>query len=112
MFISIQTFNAKITCSTKRSEEFKSYFDDEQYAAMLKHSPTRWLSMTPCITRLLKNFNPLKAYFTDHPESVKKGNIRTIRKILEDEKTKPLLLFLQDVLPSIDRYNKVFQVST
>lgn len=65
--------------------------------------------MKPCISRLINHFEPFRSYFRDAPGNEKK--VKPILKKLEDPKTLPILLFLEDVLPSIDTYNKTFQVS-
>ena len=97
--------------STKRVEELKGYFDDVdndvEYTRILRHTPTRWLSMKPCINRILKYWDPLCRYFKDHPDV---GKVKSIRRILDDPSTKPILCFLVDVLTPINAYNQKFQV--
>lgn len=97
--------------SSKRCEELKDYFadfPDVEYQAILRHCPTRWLSMRPCVSRLIAHYNPLKAYFIDHEDS-QVGKVKQIKKILCDPKTLPLLYFLEDILAPVDAYNKLFQ---
>jgi hypothetical protein len=50
---------------TLRVEKLKTFCEDFQctYKQVLKNSKTRWLSLNPCITRLLELFEPLKSYF-------------------------------------------------
>ena len=96
--------------STKRSEELRGYFDDFEgldYTSILRHTPTRWLSLKPCIERLLRFWDPICAYFRDHSDV---GKVKSIRKILNDPSTKPILLFLIDVLTPINAYNQLLQV--
>lgn len=38
-------------------------FCEIEWAEMLRHVPTRWLTLTPAIERLLKNYPAIKAYF-------------------------------------------------
>ena len=97
--------------SSKRTEALKGYFadfPDVEYHAVLRHCPTRWLSMRPCITRLIAHYEPLCSYFADHEES-KVGKVRYIASILHDETTLPLLHFLEEVLKPVDAYNKLMQ---
>ena len=86
------------------------YFDDFEgldYTSILRHTPTRWLSLKPCIERLLRFWDPICAYFRDHSDV---GKVKSIRKILNDPSTKPILLFLIDVLTPINAYNQLLQV--
>jgi hypothetical protein len=81
---------------------------------ILKHCPTRWLSLLKCvIDRHLRQYDGLKSYFLscEEAEMVKVCNIISR---LENSLTKPLLLFdlLSFILPSVDRFNWLFQKST
>ena len=78
---------------------------------VLKHCPTRWLSLLKCVDRYLRQYDGLKSYFLscDEAETVK---VRNIISRLEHPLTKPLLLFLSFILPSVDRFNRLFQKST
>ena len=78
---------------------------------VLKHCPTRWLSLLKCVDRYLRQYDGLKSYFLscDKAETIK---VRNIISRLENSLTKPLLLFLSFILPSIDRFNRLFQKST
>ena len=67
--------------------------------------------MRPCVTRLLAHLDPLKKYFSDHQDVDKRGKVKSINAVLQAKTTKPLLLFIQSVLKSVDGYNKKFQVS-
>lgn len=97
--------------STKRNEVLKGYFDDidgVEYTRILRHTPTRWLSLRPCVQRLLKYWEPLCCYFRDQPDV---GRVRAVKRILEDPTTKPILCFIDSAFSSIDAYNQLFQVS-
>lgn len=51
--------------SAKRREELKSFhkFVNCQWKELIRHVGTRWLSLNPCIERILHNFTALKSYF-------------------------------------------------
>ena len=100
--------------SSKRKQQFVdlwcSLFSTEP-EIILKHCPTRWLSLLKCVDRYLRQYDGLKSYFLscDEAETVK---VRNILSRLENPLTKPLLLFLSFILPSVDRFNRLFQKST
>lgn len=100
--------------SSKRKQQFVdlwcSLFSTEP-EIVLKHCPTRWLSLLKCVDRYLRQYDGLKSYFLscDEAETVK---VRNIISRLENPLTKPLLLFLSFILPSVDRFNRLFQKST
>ena len=94
--------------SSKRKQQFVdlwcSIFSTEP-EIILKHCPTRWLSLLKCVDRYLRQYDRLKSYFLscDEAETVK---VRNILSRLENPLTKPLLLFLSFILPSVDRFNR------
>lgn len=63
--------------SAKRREELKSFFDfvDAEWLEIVRHVPTRWLSLTSAVDRLIQNWLPIKSYFksvNDCPKILKK----------------------------------------
>lgn len=100
--------------SSKRKQEFTdlwcSLFTSEP-KAIIKHCATRWLSLLHCIGRFLHQFDGLKSYFLSCDEAETSKVVSIIRR-LENPLTKPLLLFLSFILPSMDRFNRLFQKST
>ena len=99
--------------SSKRKQQFCdlwcSLFTTEP-DVILKHCPTRWLSLLRCVGRYLSQYDGLKSYFLSCDEQSAK--VRSISERLGNPLTRPLLLFLSFILPSIDRFNRVFQKST
>ena len=58
----------------------------------------------------ISQYDGLKSYFLSCDEQSAK--VGSISERLENPVTRPLLLFLSFILPSIDRFNRVFQKST
>ena len=83
----------------------------DEPSTVLKHCPTRWLSLLKCVNRYLSQYQGLQSYFLscEEAETVK---VRSIVSRLENPLTKPLLHFLAFILPSFDRFNRLFQKST
>ena len=100
--------------SSKRKQEFCdlwcSFFTSEPQT-ILKHCPTRWLSLLRCVGRYLAQFDGLKSYFLSCGEAETSKVVNIIRW-LENPLTKPILHFLSFILPLMDRFNRLFQKST
>ncbi len=98
--------------TSKRSQEFvdmwHSFYSDEP-KVLLNHCQTRWLSLLRCIRRYLDLLDGLLSYFRSCDEQTAK--VVSITERLENPLTKRILLFLNHVLPSMDRFNRSFQKS-
>uniref|UniRef100_A0A8C1TIM3 Uncharacterized protein n=1 Tax=Cyprinus carpio TaxID=7962 RepID=A0A8C1TIM3_CYPCA len=56
---------SEFSCSAKKVESLKEFceFTSVQYKEILRHVPTRWLSLLPAIQRILECWPALKSYF-------------------------------------------------
>ena len=94
--------------SSKKNQEFAdlwcSLFTSSEPKAILKHCPTRWLSLLRCVGRYLYQYEGLKSYFLSCSEQSAK--VISITITLDNPLTKPLLHFRAHILPSMDRFNR------
>ena len=94
--------------TAKRVAQLKEIFDfvEIEWAQLLRHVPTRWLSLLPALTRLLDNWPAMKSYF----QSVGKDNTPCLiwrfiadenNDVDDDDVSVPLvyLQFLHNCLP-------------
>ena len=100
--------------SSKRKQQFIhlwcSLFSTE-LDVILKHCPTRSLSLLKCVDRYLRQYDGLKSFFLSCEED-ETANVHSIFSRLENPLMKPLLHFFPFILPSMDRFNRLFQKST
>ena len=97
--------------SSKRREDNKVFqaFVDVDDAVILKHCPTRWLSLERVINRVLNQLSALTSYFASHDDVERPGRIRRIHERLSKPLTTMTLLFLQYALPFLNEFNRLFQ---
>ncbi|GFV41677.1 uncharacterized protein TNCV_3628281 [Trichonephila clavipes] len=58
---------SEFSCSTKKREDLKECFDffESEYREVIRHVPTRWLSLFKALDRMLSSRGPLKRYFIE-----------------------------------------------
>ena len=56
---------SEFSCSAKKREQLKECFEfcQSQFQEVIRHVPTRWLSLHKAVERLLLSWKPLKSYF-------------------------------------------------
>ncbi|GFV97767.1 dimer_Tnp_hAT domain-containing protein [Trichonephila clavipes] len=58
---------AEFSCSAKKREDLKECFDffESEYREVIRHVPTRWLSLYKALDRMLSSWGLLKRYFIE-----------------------------------------------
>lgn len=98
--------------SSKRIEELKEFqsFVGVQEDKLLKHCPTRWLSVRRCLARLLEQYEALKSYFISHPDAEKqRSKVARLNEVLSYKLTLPWLNFVMTALEPYHTFNQKFQ---
>lgn len=95
--------------STKRKGVLVDYmaFCDQEYAKILKHVSTRWLSLERCIQRTLEKYAGLKSYFLS--EDFADSRFKRLHEAFKNPLTEITLLFHQASIPIFNRFNKLMQ---
>ena len=70
---------------------------------------TRWLSREKVISIILNQYSALLLYFQSETKIDKVDDACELFKVLRDEETKPILIFLQYVLQKVNKMNTEFQ---
>ena len=99
--------------SSNRKQDFNDFWCSlftSEPETILKHCPTRWLSLLRCVNRYIAQLDGLKSYFLSIDEH--NSRVQSVIAILLNPLTKPLLHFLSYILPSMDKFSRVFQKST
>ncbi|KAI4898772.1 hypothetical protein NFI96_026849, partial [Prochilodus magdalenae] len=63
--VKVNLGESEFSCSAKKVETLKEFceFTSTKYREILRHVPTRWLSLLPAIQRILECWPALKSYF-------------------------------------------------
>ena len=99
--------------SSKRMKELQGFQRESGVALrkIIKHGPTRWLSLHNCVTRLLEQWEPLTAFFTSEKSSTGTATARLNRicGFFDDPASQLYTLFLRYVLPKFINANLLLQ---
>ena len=95
--------------STKRKGTLTEYMDfcSQDYAKVLKHVSTRWLSLERCIQRTLEKFEGLKSYFLS--EDFLDQMFQRLHKGFNNPLTEVALLFHHASIQLFNNFNKLLQ---
>lgn len=111
LLIDIYFFLDKSSKRVARLRELQETLGTETHK-ILKHVNTRWLSLGPCISRLLEQWEPLSALFLELKEQTSKSTSSKADSILSkllDDEVKAYALFLQNIVTVYEKANGVLQ---
>lgn len=88
--------------------EFQEFFKTEIHK-ILSPATTRWLSVKQCVDRILEQYEPLKAYFTQTAFDDPSYTLQTMMETLNNRFTKIYLEFMSYILEILCDFNLIFQ---
>jgi len=101
--------------SAKRRETLKEFhtFVEIEWKELIRHVGTRWLSLLPCVDRILHNYQALVSYFLSLGSDCPK-QIQLLLKITEEshtvsEEIEIYLLFCNHILPMFNNAVKIIE---
>ncbi len=100
--------------STLRQQKYKQLYSciniGEEPQKILKVSDTRWLSIAPCVQRILSQFEELKLHFQIVKDEERNYTAELLYQMYCCSENKLYLLFLKPILLELNRVNKLFQL--
>lgn len=75
----------------------------------MRHYEIRWLSLHACVNRIIEQWDALKLYFHHQYLLDRNLNAEFLQTNFDDNVTKVYFLFLDYVLPIINKFNTIFQ---
>ena len=79
---------------------------DIRHTKILKHAPTRWLSVHKCLQRVMENWIPLKKFFkAEHEQNPTHTKADKLCTFFKSPSNKLYCLFLLNVIPLFDNLN-------
>lgn len=108
MLTDIGTYFSESPKSCAELKEFQKYYNINELA-ILRPARTRWLSLQPCIERILNNWKPLEEFFRVEVFDKKRKLAEKIFSVMINGNTKPFLYFLNYVLSYFNNINRLFQ---
>ena len=101
--------------SAARQEDYRTvqYNVDLGELVLLRHVPTRWLTLLPAVLRVLSEWPAITKYFKDLPtedKTVEKNEqYKEIKRLIDNPRTYVQLQFVADVCPMFTRFLQDFQ---
>ena len=100
--------------STARQIKYRDLYScinvGENPLKILKVCDTRWLSIAPCVDRILSQYVELKLHFQIAQDEEKNFTAKLLYEMYEAPENKLYLIFLRPILTELNRVNKLFQL--
>ena len=100
--------------STLRLQKYKSLYCSinigDEPLKILKLSNSRWLSIAPCMQRLLQQYEELKLHFEVARDEERNYTADLLYQMYYDAENKLYLMFLEPILIELNRVNRLFQL--
>ncbi|CAM5089829.1 unnamed protein product [Natator depressus] len=84
----------------------------ENFLKILQLTETRWLSISPCINRVLDQYEALMLHFQSIRDNERDYSAELLYQMYSDPVNRLYLVFLQPLIEEANRINKLFQFET
>ena len=91
---------------------YSSFNIGDEPLKILKLSNTRWLSIAPCVQRLLQQYEELKLHFQVARDEERNYTADLLYQIYYDAENELYLMFLEPILIELNRVNRLFQLDS
>jgi len=114
-FLVAETYNW-FCHSTLRQNKYKDLYKcinvGEEPLKILKMSDTRWLSIAPCVKRVLDQYEELKLHFQLSKDAERNYTAELLFQMYSAPENKLYLVFLHPILQDVNRVNKLFELDS
>ncbi|XP_053133533.1 uncharacterized protein LOC128337028 isoform X2 [Hemicordylus capensis] len=107
LWFSRSTFHQK-----RYSELYAAINVGENALKMLQVTDTRWLSISPCINRVLSQYDVLRLHFQSVKDNEKDYSADLLCQMYSDPVNRLYLVFLQPLVQEANRISKLFLLET
>ena len=96
--------------SAKRQKTLKEFhiFVETEFHEILRHVPTRWLSLHPCIERILLSWKALSSYFLSRPAECSK---QLLKLLMIDNKSTEIPRLIETYLIFSQHVMEIFKLA-
>ena len=102
--------------STARQQKYRQLYAcinvGDAPLKILKLSATRWLSIAPCVDRVIDQFTELKLHFQLAKDEERNYTAELLFQMYSDPENMLYLTFLQSILREVNRVNKLFELES
>ncbi|XP_062972283.1 uncharacterized protein LOC134392146 [Elgaria multicarinata webbii] len=107
LWFSHNTFHQK-----RYSELYAAINVGENALKMLQFTDTRWLSISPCINRILSQYDTLRLHFQSVKDNEKDYSAELLYQMYSEPVNRLYLVFLQPLVQEANRISKLFLLET